>query len=63
MKCTRCDSETEKGVMTGDGRHWFGLKSKRGKMVASKFVTPGFGATEVWAYKCTNCGAIDLSTK
>ena len=58
MDCPKCKSEMEKGMLTGDSRHWIKDNSAVGSL--NKMVNPGFGKPNVWAYRCNQCKKIEF---
>jgi hypothetical protein len=57
-KCLKCKIQMEKGMLSGDSRHWLKDESFSGGL--NKIANPGFGKPEVWAYRCSICKKIEL---
>lgn len=60
MKCSKCDGEMEKGMLSADSRHWIEEKGFVGGL--NKIASPGFGKPNVWAWRCTKCKKIELTS-
>ncbi len=55
MKCPLCQTEMEKGGLTGEGTKWVASDTLWGKLLPTVL-----GGTRVFAYRCPKCGKIEL---
>ncbi len=59
MKCPRCSSEMEKGILNG-GASWV-----KADGIATTLIEVGssFGNIVIYAWKCSSCGKVELSAE
>ena len=60
MKCSKCNGEMEKGMLSADSLHWIKEKGFVGSL--NKMVSRGFGTLSVWAWRCAKCKKIELTS-
>jgi hypothetical protein len=58
MNCLKCEQKMEKGALAGEGAYW----NDQG-FLESLQPKNWFGAQKVTAWKCTNCGYIELQVE
>jgi predicted RNA-binding Zn-ribbon protein involved in translation (DUF1610 family) len=57
MKCPNCGGEMEKGTLSGNGNIWL-KPGFRAKILKATYL--GLANPYVYAWKCSNCGKIEL---
>lgn len=61
MQCPNCKLKMEKGTLIGEGGWWRGegITTEFKKIIRGPFVM----AVSVFAFHCSKCGKIELTTK
>ena len=59
-KCSKCEGEMEKGMLTADSRHWMKDANFIGKL--TKITNPGFGLPTVFTWRCNKCKKIEFTS-